>query len=104
MRIHREVSFSPQKARGFIISLSCGCLPVPQTYNSITLHHGNDLDYSHYKSSVSRRLAARISGDQALTVPEGFGVWVIKESIDSHVESLRMTIKTNREEGTKLRL
>lgn len=65
-------------------------------YNSIITNNKNYLDTSHYKSSVSRMIAARIFNDQTLTVPEDFGVWVTKESIDSHLESLKMTIKKNR--------
>lgn len=73
-------------------------------YNSITIHYENYLDYSHYKSSVSRMIAARIFGDKTFTVPEDFGVRVTEEGIDSHLENLRMNIKTNREEGRSFHL
>jgi len=66
-------------------------------YNSITTNLQNYIDHAHYKSSISRLMAARIFSDKTLTVPRDFGVWVTKENIDSHLESLKMTIKKNRE-------
>jgi hypothetical protein len=66
-------------------------------YNSITTNNSNYSDGSHYKSSVSRMIAARIFNGKTWTVPEDFGVWVTKKNIDSHLENLKMIIRKNRE-------
>jgi hypothetical protein len=65
-------------------------------YNSVTTNNRNYLDHSHYKSSVSRMIAARIFNDKTLAVPEDFGVRVTKENIGSHLEILKMIIRKNR--------
>jgi hypothetical protein len=57
-------------------------------YNSITTNNKYYLDASHYKSSVSRMIAAKIFNDKTLTVPEDFGVWVTKDNIGPHLKNL----------------
>jgi len=73
-------------------------------YNSITTNTKNYMDHSHYKSSVSQLMVARIFNDKTLTVPEDFGVWVTQENIDSHLESLKIAIKKNRAGNKSLNL
>lgn len=73
-------------------------------YNSITTNPQNYIDHSHYKSSISRLMAARIFGDQTLPVPGDFGVWVTKENIETRLENLRTTIKKYRSEDKRLDL
>jgi hypothetical protein len=73
-------------------------------YNSISTNNRNYTDSSHYKSSVSRLIAARIFNDRTLTVPSDFGVWVTKENIGWHLTNLRMSFKKNRDGNETLNL
>jgi hypothetical protein len=58
-------------------------------YNSVTTHRNNYWDASHYKSSVSRMIAARIFNDTGVSVPEDFGAWVTKDNISDRLKTLR---------------
>jgi hypothetical protein len=62
-------------------------------YNSVTMDNENYHDFSHYKPSVSRLIAARIFHDQTLTVPKDFGIWVTEKNIDAHLENVRTGFK-----------
>ena len=65
-------------------------------YNSITTSNKNYLDHSHYKSSVGRMMAARIFNDRTVGVPDDFGVWITRENIASHLESLKINFRKYR--------
>jgi hypothetical protein len=57
--------------------------------NSVTRDNVNYYETSHYRRKVGDLMIARIFNDRNSNVPEDFGQWVTRETIDLHLKILR---------------
>lgn len=61
--------------------------------NSVTTNALNYYEESHYRYLVSDMIVARIFGDHAVKVPDGFGVLVTRQNIDRHLKNQRRELE-----------
>jgi len=65
-------------------------------YNSITTNNCNYYEVSHYRPHIGELIAGRIFHNRNISIPEDFGVWVTKENIKKHLESLNKSLTEHR--------
>jgi hypothetical protein len=63
-------------------------------YNSITLNNRNYYEYSHYRPHVGEWIAERIFSPVSSFLPQDFGFFVTKETIQDHLNHLKMQYET----------
>ena len=64
-------------------------------YNSVTLDNKNYYEHSHYRSNVSKMIAARIFSDTLIEVPDDFGVFITSENIEEHLRTKNIEVDNN---------
>ncbi|MBU1667651.1 hypothetical protein KKC13_04475 [bacterium] len=58
-------------------------------YNSVTNNDCNYYDISHYRPTVGKLIAARLFENPNIVVPQDFGIFVTKETIDERLKTLK---------------
>ena len=69
-------------------------------YNTVTTNDCNYYETSHYRPLVGNLIAARIFHDSTISVPDDFGKFITKNTIDNHIILLKKQIDEY-EESTK---
>lgn len=58
-------------------------------YNSITNNNCNYYEHSHYRPLVGKLISARIFEDKNIHIPEDFGIYITRDTIDEHLLNLQ---------------
>ena len=66
------------------------------SYSSVTTDDRNYYETSHYRTKVGALVAARITGRASGVVPDDFGSWVTRETVDAELLKLRAQFEARR--------
>lgn len=61
--------------------------------NTISMNKNNYWDSSHLREEFTPIVMARIFHDVSISVPDDFGVWVTKENVDAHLDTLKRQVR-----------
>lgn len=71
------------------------------SYSSVTTDDRNYYETSHYRTKVGALVAARITGRASGVVPDDFGSWVSRETVDAELLKLRSQFESRRRAGLR---
>jgi hypothetical protein len=71
------------------------------SYSSVTTDDRNYYEAQHHRPRVAEMVAARISGRESAGIPDDFGRWVSRETLDAVLRELQSQFEARRRAGLR---